>query len=226
MELAFVSQASPLTTINPNAISLRGAQLQPAETNSKHLSVGMTAAVIGAVASSRHRCNHISMKARGGAFDASTEIGVTAPLGFFDPLSCLKGKDEAHFKKMRSAEIKHGRVAMMASIGFLAQHYFKLPSFSQVPDGMNAIFDTKGEIGLAALFFFSGSLELFFWKERAGQPGDLGDPMGLINGAIFGGYDSEWRNKELNNGRMAMFAVLGIVAAEIVTGKDAIQQFS
>jgi len=38
-------------------------------------------------------------------------------------------------------------------------------------------------------------------------------------------YTEDMRNKEINNGRMAMFASLGIIAANIVTGKDAIQQF-
>ena len=35
----------------------------------------------------------------------------------------------------------------------------------------------------------------------------------------------EMRNKELNNGRFAMFAALGIIAADLATGKDAMQQF-
>ena len=34
----------------------------------------------------------------------------------------------------------------------------------------------------------------------------------------------DMRNRELNNGRFAMVAILGIVAAELVTGKDAVQQ--
>ena len=32
------------------------------------------------------------------------------------------------------------------------------------------------------------------------------------------------RNRELNNGRFAMVAITGIVVAELVTGKDAVQQ--
>ena len=32
--------------------------------------------------------------------------------------------------------------------------------------------------------------------------------------------------KEISNGRFAMICVVGILAAELATGKDAIQQFS
>jgi hypothetical protein len=38
------------------------------------------------------------------------------------------------------------------------------------------------------------------------------------------GHSQDMRNRELNNGRFAMVAILGIVAAELVTGKDAVQQ--
>jgi hypothetical protein len=31
-------------------------------------------------------------------------------------------------------------------------------------------------------------------------------------------------NRELNNGRAAMFAVIGIIAAELLTGKDGVEQ--
>ena len=31
--------------------------------------------------------------------------------------------------------------------------------------------------------------------------------------------------REINNGRFAMFAAIGIIAAELYTGKDAIEQF-
>ena len=36
--------------------------------------------------------------------------------------------------------------------------------------------------------------------------------------------DQDMRNRELNNGRFAMVSILGILAAELVTGKDAVQQ--
>lgn len=47
-----------------------------------------------------------------GAYDK--EIGVQKPLGFWDPLGLLDDADDAEFKKLRSAEIKHGRLAMVS----------------------------------------------------------------------------------------------------------------
>eukprot|EP00957_Ditylum_brightwellii_P065728 4986088-Ditylum_brightwellii.AAC.1 len=45
--------------------------------------------------------------------------GATAPFGFFDPLGFSKGLELTGAKRMREAEIMHGRVAMMATIGYL-----------------------------------------------------------------------------------------------------------
>merc|ERR1712151_1150742 len=56
-----------------------------------------------------------------------------------------------------------------------------------------------------------------------GEVGNFGDPLGLSN--IFG-YDTDMRHKELNNGRFAMFAAIGILAAELLTGKVGTAQLS
>ena len=39
------------------------------------------------------------------------------------------------------------------------------------------------------------------------------------------GHRSHTEEREINNGRFAMFAAIGIIAAELYTGKDAIEQF-
>merc|ERR1719401_1044349 len=60
-------------------------------------------------------------------FDPAKQLGVTAPVGFFDPLGFSKVGDEEGFRKLRIAEMKHGRVAMMASVGAVVQHYLQFP---------------------------------------------------------------------------------------------------
>jgi hypothetical protein len=62
-------------------------------------------------------------------------------------------------------------------------------------------------------------MEPAIWQQDAKKDaGNFGDPVG------FGQYTEDVHNKEPNNGRMAMCAVLGDVAADLLTGKDGIQQ--
>jgi len=153
-------------------------------------------------------------------FDPSTEIGAMPPLGFFDPAGFCKKGDLAGFRNLRAAEIKHGRVAMMAALGAVVQHYVKFPGFEKVPSGLGAVEVAPGTVGFGALFVLAGFLELVAWTEDPSkEPGNFGDPAGLSQ------YTQEFRERELNNGRFAMFAAIGIIAAELYTGKDAIQQF-
>jgi len=154
------------------------------------------------------------------AFDAAAQEGVTEPFGYFDPLGFAKGKDAAEFRKLRVAEIKHGRVAMMASIGLVMPHFFKAPGFEKVPAGIGAVFTDMGGAGFVALFLGAGLHELVLWKDDATKDaGDFGDPFNFAKSI------SVERNYELNNGRMAMFAVIGELVAQLVSGKDAVEQF-
>lgn len=155
----------------------------------------------------------------GSGFNPAYQIGATEPLGFFDPLGFTKQGDEQGFRNLRTAEIKHGRVAMMASLGAVVQHFVKLPGFQDVPSGLRAVNTPPGSFGFIALFAVAGFLELGPWSEQPDKaPGNFGDPLGLSQ------YDEDMRNRELNNGRAAMFAAIGIIAAELLTGKDAIEQ--
>ncbi|CAJ1340883.1 unnamed protein product [Effrenium voratum] len=106
---------------------------------------------------------------------------------------------------------------MMAALGAVAQHYIKFPGFESVPAGLGAVTTAPGSYGFAALFLLSGAMELAVWTQDPNkEAGDFGDPVGL------GQYNEEMRNKELNNGRFAMFAALGIISADLLTGKDAV----
>lgn len=156
----------------------------------------------------------------------SEQVGSTPPLGFFDPLGFSTGQtisypdDLTGFKFLRSAELKNGRVAMMASVGLVAQHYVKLPGFEDVPAGLGALSTSAGASGFAALVCAVGLIEAAEYTNGffRSSMGNYGDPLNL------GQYNEEYQNKELNNCRMAMFAVLGQLVAEMVTGKDAVEQ--
>merc|ERR1712129_389115 len=59
-----------------------------------------------------------------GKFDPKTMPGVTGPLGFFDPLGFSTDASEGKVRFYREVELKHGRVAMLASLGFLVGESF------------------------------------------------------------------------------------------------------
>ncbi|CAE8630869.1 unnamed protein product [Polarella glacialis] len=153
------------------------------------------------------------------AFDPAQQIGAMAPLGFFDPLGFSKKGDKAGFNNLQASEIKHGRVAMMAALGAVVQHYVKFPGFESVPTGLGAVTTAPGTYGFAALFLVSGVLELAIWtQDDKKEPGNFGDPAGLNM------YNPEMRQKEINNGRMGMFSAIGIIGAEVLSGKDGMNQ--
>merc|ERR1712207_34519 len=77
------------------------------------------------------------------------ELGVQPPVGFWDPLGLAKDGDEFSFKRRRSVEIKHGRICMLATMGYITPELtgkwpgFLSPSenlkFADVPNGLAAI---------------------------------------------------------------------------------------
>ena len=58
---------------------------------------------------------------------SSTDLGVQAPIGYWDPLGLNANADAATFNRRRAVEIKHGRVAMFATMGYIVPEYYKFP---------------------------------------------------------------------------------------------------
>merc|ERR1719284_560811 len=58
-----------------------------------------------------------------------SELGVQAPVGFWDPLGLTKDGDTTTFLRRRNTEIKHGRVSMWACVGYIVPEYFKWPGY-------------------------------------------------------------------------------------------------
>ena len=174
---------------------------------------------------------------------AKTLPGVSGPFGYFDPLGFCTNDgsnevmSEGKVRFYREVELKHGRVAMLAALGFpVAEQFHPLfatddaPSFSAFQQTPLQTFWPLVVAAIAIPEIFS----VFTFENpasrdadgKAVQPwtikkdhvaGDLGfDPMGLKPTdpkELF-----EMQTKELNNGRLAMLAIAGMVAQEAVTG--------
>ena len=144
--------------------------------------------------------------------DLSGEIGATAPLGFFDPLN-VANEDKGLFDELRYVELKHGRVAMLAVVGYLTTYAGnRFPGCENVESGFGALKTLKGE---GFLFVLATCLILEIWNsDITGESEFKGD---FRNGLDFG-WDKqtdEWKIKkrtiEINNGRAAMMGILGLM---------------
>lgn len=172
-------------------------------------------------------------------FVPKEQAGVSSPLGFFDPSNLSLDLTEREFTVYQEAEVKHGRVAMLAFLGLAVAEVFHplfggsiegpaIYHFQQCQEQMPlfpvwmswAIAMVEGQTILSAwqppkeTFRASSGIA----KMKEGHiAGDIGfDPLGLKpkNDAAF----KTMRTKEINNGRLAMLGVAGFVAQELVTG--------
>merc|ERR1711920_568693 len=181
------------------------------------------------------------------AVQASVEgmVGILDPVGFFDPLGFAEKATDATLARYREAELAHGRVAMLAVIGFLVGEKVEGSSFlfdaqisgpaithiTQVPDGFWPVI-------IAFIGAYEAQRAQTGWVDPADcpvdqpgmlkddyMPGDLKfDPLGLKPED-----DEEFllmQTKEINNGRLAMIAAAGFLAQEAVDGKGIIEHFT
>merc|ERR1712187_338590 len=110
---------------------------------------------------------------------------------------------------------------MMAALGAVIQPLISFPGFDKVPKGLSALTTSPGKEGFAVLFLVSGVLELVLWNyfpfRDVESIGDYGNPMQLGIGQSVK-ESQDMRDREINNGRAAMFAITGIIVAELATG--------
>jgi hypothetical protein len=164
---------------------------------------------------------------------AKSMSGVTQPMGFFDPVGFCTDCSEGKLCFYREVELKHGRVGMLASLGFLVGEKFHplfggdidVPSylaFQQTPlqTFWPAVVAAIAIPEVLSVFTFSEVREgAEKWTMKTNRiPGDLGfDPLNLKpeDPEEF----KELQTKEINNGRLAMLAAAGMIAQELATGE-------
>jgi len=139
----------------------------------------------------------------------------------FDPLGF---SDTFDMKWLREAELKHGRVCMLATVGFATQQYATFPGMTPTENALNAVYTETS--GLIPLIFLAGYIESstyngkitmldMFEGDEDKVPGDFNFGSSFLKGKT----DKEvydMKMKELNNGRLAMLGFSGMVHHNLV----------
>ena len=179
------------------------------------------------------------------AYDASNEIGACDPLLFWDPVGyCQDGCTKEDFDRRRAVELKHGRLCMVATIGMVWPDIFGKfdgylsPSqnlkFADVPSGIAAVTKVPLE-GWLQILLVAGLIETQLLKDQSfggfgyakygAEPGNFG--TGYWGRKIQDPAERKLKlTTELNNGRLAMIAMSGMLIQNGLTGQSPIEQLT
>lgn len=143
-------------------------------------------------------------------------IGDIPPLGYFDPLNFSSEVSEIQLKKLREAELHHGRIAMASALILpTLDVVYKMPGI----DALRLV-DTKTQIIITWLFgMYEASRILSLYDSPFNEKTQFKFKETAIPGQYFykKNYDKELMEKELSNGRLAMIGMAGYIAQEFVT---------
>lgn len=159
----------------------------------------------------------LSMKATSGFEE---EIGALPPVGFWDPLGLAADGDKAVFDRRRASELKHGRIAMLAVVGYLVQDVYRLPgaidldgtTFDAIPNGVGAI-GAISSFGWLQIVGSIGYWELIGWEDKKGE--EVGDFGFYLGSGPQGAQLRDYRTKEIQNGRLAMLAIMELMTHDV-----------
>jgi len=170
--------------------------------------------------------------------EVKKDSGVLAPTGYFDPAGLMSTQEQidSSYKHFKEVEIKHGRVAMLAAVGFIIAESFHplfggnidAPSFMAFQQTPLQKFWPVVVLAIGA-FEYATSIPAFEspvdgdastnWKIRDEH---ISGDAGLFGGKKLAETDpakfKAIQTKEINNGRLAMLGIAGMVAQELVTG--------
>jgi hypothetical protein len=166
------------------------------------------------------------------ALNALTDMpGSTAPVGPFDPMNLAESGSDETLAWFRAAELKHSRVAMLATTGYLVQgagiHFpgmlssdvsFADLSAMKPLEAWDAVPDAGKAQILATIFIAEIITESKPVHYTKGGP----LPTMVFPAIDFSGVDAATlkrkQDSELNNGRLAMIAIMSFISAANIPG--------
>jgi Chlorophyll A-B binding protein len=134
-----------------------------------------------------------------------------------------KSINQATFDKYRAAELKHGRVAQLAVLGYVTQECTRFPGelaygvkFADIPNGLDAIAAVP-PLGWAQIFVAVGAVEIND-KSKGGvfALGDFEVGKPILDPEML----AKRQLQELQNGRLAMLAIAELVRHDSSNGGD------
>lgn len=156
---------------------------------------------------------------------------LAPPVPCFTSLGLAADGDVETFNRRRAVELKHGRVAMLAVTGYIVQGVSRFPgsidldgtSFDSIPNGVGAI-GAVPTLGWLQIIGSVGYWELVGWADKEiAEDSDLIGNFGFYPGtAPEGDKLVEQRTKELQNGRLAMLAIMELLTHDVArpAGED------
>jgi hypothetical protein len=154
----------------------------------------------------------------------------------FDPAGFATSQEK--LDEYREAELKHGRLAMLAAVGWPVSEYLQpilakqygapdlLAAGEKAPSLLNGGFDRINPLFFIGTLAFTAAVENFGLKGGFAdrEPGDLGfDPLNLYYGSTED-VKYSYRLKEVNNGRLAMVAITYYAFTEFFTGTNTLEE--
>merc|ERR1712228_997922 len=155
-----------------------------------------------------------------------SELGVQDPVGFWDPAGFTADGSTENFARRRQTELKHGRVSMLATMGYITPELTgKLPGYLSPSAGLKFA-DIPNGLGAISKVPAAGWLQFLAWgaycelseDQSAGTEAAKGD----FGWKLLTSSDPEALkgklSAEIANGRLAMMAIIGMFFQDGLTG--------
>mmetsp|Transcript_94595 Transcript_94595/g.254488 ORF Transcript_94595/g.254488 Transcript_94595/m.254488 type:complete len:320 (+) Transcript_94595:53-1012(+) len=220
-------RSASLRAVSASEVQQPGSQQAGAGLLGGALACASFGSVVAIAGSRRRAVPHTGKQVSVCALPKSLE-GTGGPFSdaCWDPAGLTKSNSEETILQWRSAELKHGRVAMLACGGWFHTAAGLHPigdaaARTRVSDDPIIALQQLPAAGLMQVFFTLMCLEYMFTFVTPAPKDKPWDTLGMSEIVADEEKPSYKRLQlqEINNGRLAMIGIIGLIAGEVMTGE-------